>query len=619
MLDEEITWALVREWPLCTDCDSRIEEFLTAGSARRVKFEYDEFVEAWEETECMLCEAILEACDHLLAQNPLVEPGGKSQRFVSLEMSDEDGNLTPEVISFMKTQLSACLSDPSHAKCRPDPGFGVEWPARLLKITRDQVVLVDFQDPMMGSFAALSYCWGSKEEHERNTPLQLNASTKTSLRAGLPTSKLPLTLRQAVMVSRHLDIEYIWIDALCIIQDESSDWMAEAKKMATVYNMAKITIIATGASSSYDGFLKQNLNSAHLESAFHQPIQLVAQMYCTSGFHANRRLHLPQSDPIDSRGWTYQEELLSTRMLRFTKEDVQWQCNSHSTCVCSQPIWKEESYYIESNKPDWCDLMPHFSSRDFTFAVDRLPALSGLARKYAYEHRLPGKELVYVAGNWQHQLLPATQCSMLAWKTIPFLNPQCYDVYVAPSFSWASIKGYVVFDATMPTVILSEILDVGTTLASTCTDPFGRISEGFLTLRGPVISCFVSIKEKESAKSRWHERIAVELPQDAEIRIRSCLWDSPICQGLGANRGAFLHRSTEPHAALSSFGETDAQILLVSYGEHKREGLQFVGLVLGREPNGKRHQRLAFVTLESLHESIDVERLKRFDEVATIA
>lgn len=537
----------------------------------------------------------------------------------------------------MKNQLSSCLNDPTHTKCRVDAGFSVEWPARLLHITststtaRDRevlaVMLVDFQDRMMGNFATLSYCWGSREEHEKNTPLQLNASTKRLLRAGIPASRLPLTLRQAVAVCRQLDLEYIWIDALCIIQDDPSDWAAEARKMATVYSMSKITIIATGAASSYDGFLKRDVNSAWLDSPFVPPTRLVAQMYCTSGFHTNRRLHRPESsDPIDSRGWTYQEELLSTRMLRFTREDVQWQCKTHSACVCGQPSWNEESHQLEresSRPPDWRDLLPHFSHRSFTFAVDRLPALAGLAQKYAHEHRSPGKDLVYVAGNWQHQLQLSTassQCGTLAWQSIYFLNPRCYDDYVAPSFSWASIQGYLVFDGTSPTVVLSEVVDVGITLASPA-DPFGRVLDGFISLFGPVISCYIAVQNDKPAE--WFTRVTIDLAaeQDTEIlqilRIRSCFWDCPVRQGKLPNGDAFVHRSTEPETA--SFGKTMAHIVVLLYGNHEQGGPRFVGLVLGRKPDGKRHQRLALVTMESLHEPVNVERFNRCNQVVTIA
>ena len=84
MSDVEITWELVREWPLCSDCDERIEDFFTSDSSstkQRVKFEYGDFVEACEFTECTLCQAILEACDQLLAGN-----WAGSQKFISIDI-----------------------------------------------------------------------------------------------------------------------------------------------------------------------------------------------------------------------------------------------------------------------------------------------------------------------------------------------------------------------------------------------------------------------------------------------------------------------------------------------------------------------------------------------------
>ncbi|KAK0724384.1 hypothetical protein B0H67DRAFT_473649, partial [Lasiosphaeris hirsuta] len=65
--------------------------------------------------------------------------------------------------------------------------------------------------------------------------------------AGTPISDLPMTIRQAVWVTRRLGRKYIWVDSLCIIQDDTSDWEAEALKMATVYAMAAVTIVAFSA------------------------------------------------------------------------------------------------------------------------------------------------------------------------------------------------------------------------------------------------------------------------------------------------------------------------------------------------------------------------------------
>ncbi|KAK0743621.1 heterokaryon incompatibility protein-domain-containing protein [Schizothecium vesticola] len=187
---------------------------------------------------------------------------------------------------------------------------------------------------MMGKFAALSYCWGGKDELECSPPLKLTPSTVSELRSGIGISKLPLTLRQAVTICNYLSLEHVWIDALCIIQGDASDWANESKKMATVYALSTVTIIAASSTSCHSGLLASDLNSFALSTPPLRLPVLVAQRESLSGFHSPISI---ARDPIDKRGWTLQEELLSTRYIKFTKDDLQWKCNSGTECMCRQP------------------------------------------------------------------------------------------------------------------------------------------------------------------------------------------------------------------------------------------------------------------------------------------
>lgn len=97
---------------------------------------------------------------------------------------------------------------------------------------------------MPALYAALSYCWGDKLELQEHPPYTSTNSTLPHLRLGLPTRSLPLTLQQSIQLCRWLNISYIWIDSLCIIQDSRSDWEKEAVKMGAVYSRSNVTIIA---------------------------------------------------------------------------------------------------------------------------------------------------------------------------------------------------------------------------------------------------------------------------------------------------------------------------------------------------------------------------------------
>ena len=73
-------------------------------------------------------------------------------------------------------------------------------------------------------------------------------------RQGFLLDRLLATLKDAVVLTRDLGIEYIWIDALCIVQDSRLEWAAEARKMMAYYANAYVTIVPKLSKGSGDGF-----------------------------------------------------------------------------------------------------------------------------------------------------------------------------------------------------------------------------------------------------------------------------------------------------------------------------------------------------------------------------
>lgn len=197
----------------------------------------------------------------------------------------------------------------------------------------------------------------------------------------------------------HLGIQYIWVDALCIIQDDGQDWEKESRKMATVYSEARVTIIAASSTSCHSGFLDVDLRGIVLDTPLQtsgSSARMVGRLTSNSGFHKDE-FTPPNSlvqDPIDNRGWTLQEQVLSTRYIRFTQTDVQWECRSEITCLCAQrprsPTW------LRAGPKQWNDIPGNFNHRKFTLASEKLRALSGLAK--ASQRATLGD--VYLAGMW---------------------------------------------------------------------------------------------------------------------------------------------------------------------------------------------------------------------------
>ncbi|KAF2817515.1 uncharacterized protein BDZ99DRAFT_360764, partial [Mytilinidion resinicola] len=115
-------------------------------------------------------------------------------------------------------------------------------PTRLLAVN-DVLLRIVTGKPEHHRYAALSYCWG-----QISTGRDLFLTTKCNITARLSSlqmNELPQALQDAVQVSRALSVDYLWINAICIIQDDFEDWSKEASRMGTIYKHAYFTIAAT--------------------------------------------------------------------------------------------------------------------------------------------------------------------------------------------------------------------------------------------------------------------------------------------------------------------------------------------------------------------------------------
>jgi hypothetical protein len=100
-------------------------------------------------------------------------------------------------------------------------------------------------------YIALSYCWGPVTQ--KTTCLEANLSTLSS--DGIGTEALDPTIQDAIVVARELGFSYLWVDALCMIQDNKAFMDEELGRMAEIYRYATFTIAASRAANVQDGFL----------------------------------------------------------------------------------------------------------------------------------------------------------------------------------------------------------------------------------------------------------------------------------------------------------------------------------------------------------------------------
>jgi len=97
-------------------------------------------------------------------------------------------------------------------------------------------------------YIALSHCWGDSRSILTTTKLTLKPRQQN-----IEFNDLPRTFQDAVQITRALDVRYLWIDSLCIVQDDEDDWQVESGRMAEIYLGSYLTVAATGSADSSGG------------------------------------------------------------------------------------------------------------------------------------------------------------------------------------------------------------------------------------------------------------------------------------------------------------------------------------------------------------------------------
>jgi hypothetical protein len=258
-----------------------------------------------------------------------------------------------------------------------------------------------FRDPTLytprpgtcGKYVALSYCWGMNQE------VKLTKERLLKVPVTFPLRTLPRTLREALIIASQLGFRYIWIDSLCIVQDslDGHDWEQESANMDKIYGNASLTIAAAAACSTTEGFFSYPRNQR--KSSCSIPYRLSSGQAGTVFVNAYPLTdYVPES--IDQRAWTFQEDLISPRVLRYGITQMSWKCgmlkeNANgplNTIGGTNNLTKDEA---------WTKTVAGYTARSLTFNSDRLAALAGYAKWLST--RRPYDE--YIAGMWKSGLL----------------------------------------------------------------------------------------------------------------------------------------------------------------------------------------------------------------------
>jgi hypothetical protein len=377
----------------------------------------------------------------------------------------------PETLQLAKAWLWNCLD--SHTSCGPHyPSTEDFVPTRLLDIGTTQSPALHLVPGASLNpktrWVALSHRWGV------NQTCILRSSNVAAYHVAIPASEASPTIQDAAHVTRALGIRYLWVDCICIIQDDGgADWAKESNTMFEVYGRSTCTIAAattaaTTATVDADKTSESGIGEGGGIFVKRNPYRVrpcVIQNPFKSGescYQFNvmppylNRLHNEhvRSSEWFKRGWVFQERMLAPRLLIFSDTQILWGCPRLQAAE-SWPKGKTAENYIDRflsatvererlqdllhpesgikmSHDAWWNFLRDYMESELTVRSDRLPAIKGLA---ALVENLTGER--YCGGFWitakdlSDALLWQVEGEKVRWKP-----PE----YRAPSFSWAKVE-----------------------------------------------------------------------------------------------------------------------------------------------------------------------------------
>ncbi|TVY89551.1 hypothetical protein LAWI1_G003742 [Lachnellula willkommii] len=346
--------------------------------------------------------------------------------------------------SFGKLQNWIGLCDKHHACMRWARLNGVprSVPSRLLDMDlasdppRIRLVTCDEIAENEPRYATLSHCWGG------NSPFRLLQSNLEEMKSGIPFREFPKTFQEAIFVARKLGFSYLWIDAVCIVQDSHQDWTQQAN------------------SADSAGGLGRDRNPQAVQSVYapclnHDDTN-PAGWFCYGGPRFEGHL--------TRRGWVLQERFLSPRVVHYLGNQIGWEFSESMTSEGLSASFNLRQNAVtlfeglntsiadtDSNGATriknvyvlWDTLVMRYASGHLTFSSDRPIAIAGVARVVCRHLDLEASD--FHCGLWGPRFADG-----LAWRSVDTSQEQLArdPLFGIPSWSWLSVDGEVWQDHT---------------------------------------------------------------------------------------------------------------------------------------------------------------------------
>ncbi|KAI1350966.1 hypothetical protein F5Y01DRAFT_315249 [Xylaria sp. FL0043] len=258
---------------------------------------------------------------------------------VRIGLADLFEATSPQRFQLLKEWVRLCDETHECTSIQKETITSAKMPTRVIDvglIHNPGLRLIEPSKSWMEEYIALSHCWGKTPEH---LSLVTKKSNVTRLKDGFNVDELPKTFQEAVRTAQALGIRYLWIDSLCIIQDDKEDWETEAKKMGDVYSFAYLTVAASSATSSLGGFLERSKHRRCATVATtNGPLRLAEAI--------DNFVEDVEDGVLNTRGWVLQERALSRRIIHFTSTQMYWECGNGVHCETLTQLRNPRSQFL---------------------------------------------------------------------------------------------------------------------------------------------------------------------------------------------------------------------------------------------------------------------------------
>ena len=472
----------------------------------------------WPNVSCGLL-GTHDLCNDSITDTDLLDLAERERQVVGASRSMSTSSKA--TIQKARQWLQDCRSQ--HRECSERGVYSRSGPKRLVMLSTsagNQLQARICEQPDTGpeiEYLTLSYSWGKGKR------LKLTCSTYAAFHQQIPLEDLPRTLMDAFDITWRLGFQAIWIDALCIIQDDRDDWNAESPKMSLIYGNSICTIASLTGRNSDSGIYARrdplallpcklqtgNGNVIYLESRRHDMI--------------HRARDISGAPHLHTRGWVVQERAFSPRTLYFSSIDIFWECCSEMSSEPEYSIHRNLADYfahgrIKSNinqtlrntagsldwHKQWWNLVWNYTLCELSYSTDRWPAMSGCANMFSL---VTGSRLM--CGMWHTRMIKE-----ILWETSQKQTERTRDYPNPgfPSWSWLSNNQHLrissdILEEWTKLEYTGEILSMpGPELFNDLGEPKADdIQQLVIRIRAPILRCCIR-KLPRGDNMDWHHR-----------------------------------------------------------------------------------------------------------------